>query len=157
MTATVRRKPVLEGVAFLGRGNFFGMLVLRKWRGHCGPRGSRPVVGLDGHNVAAGFVRGRGPCDPVGVMGTVLGGATHLMLFLAMTDLGIVQNRCSGTGTRTGWAVVLPGYGPNQVMVEGAFSTSFHAVGELLLSLAWVAVLAVAVSLILRRAIGPVD
>jgi hypothetical protein len=83
--------------------------------------------------------------------------ATYLMLFLAMTDLGIVQNPMFGDGDPDGWAVVLPGYGPNQVMVEGAFSTSFHAIGELLLSVAWVAVLAVAVSLILRRAIGPVD
>jgi len=81
--------------------------------------------------------------------------ATYLMLFLAMTDLGIVQNPMFGDGNPDGWAVVLPGYGPNQIMVEGAFSTSFDAAVELLLSLAWVAVLAVAVVLFLRRAIGP--
>jgi hypothetical protein len=80
--------------------------------------------------------------------------ATYLMLFLAMTDLGIVQNPMFGDGNPDGWAVVLPGYGPNQIMVEGAFSTSFQAGAELLLSLAWVGALTAAVLLVLRRAVG---
>jgi hypothetical protein len=40
-------------------------------------------------------------------------------------------------------------------MVGGAFSNGFHAGGELLLSLGWLAVLTTAVLIVLRRAIGP--
>jgi hypothetical protein len=78
--------------------------------------------------------------------------ATYLILFLAMTDLGIVQNPMFGSPR--GWAIVLPGYGPNQIMIEGAFSNSFHAAGDLLLSLGWVAALTAAVLVVLRRAVG---
>lgn len=80
--------------------------------------------------------------------------ATYLMLFLAMTDLGIVQNPMFGDGSPDGWAVVLPGYGPSRLMVGGAFSNSFQAGWELVLSLAWIAVLTAAISVILRRAVG---
>jgi hypothetical protein len=78
--------------------------------------------------------------------------ATYLILFLAMTDLGIVQNPMFGNPH--GLAVFLPGYGPNQIMLEGAFSTSFQAAGELLLSLAWVVALSAAALVVLRRAVG---
>jgi hypothetical protein len=40
-------------------------------------------------------------------------------------------------------------------MVDGAFSDSFHAGGDLLLSLAWVGLLGGAVFVVLRRAVGP--
>lgn len=94
---------------------------------------------------------------PLGaLLGAVLDklSATYLMLFIVMTDIGIVQNPMFGDGNPDGWAVVLPGYGPNQVMVEGAFSTSFQAGVELLLSLAWVVGLTAAVLVVLRRAVG---
>lgn len=78
--------------------------------------------------------------------------ATYLILFLAMTDLGIVQNPMFGTPH--GGAVLLPGYGPARVMVDGAFSSSFHAGGDLLLSLAWISFLGGAVFVVLRRAVG---
>jgi hypothetical protein len=80
--------------------------------------------------------------------------ATYLMLFVVLTDLGIVQNPMFGDGTPDGWAALLPGYGPVRLMVDGAYSAEFHAGGELLLSLAWVAVLGVTVYLLLRRALG---
>jgi hypothetical protein len=80
--------------------------------------------------------------------------ATYLMLFLAMTDIGIVQNPMFGDGDPDRWAAALPGYGPNQVMVEGAFSNSFRAGWELLLSVAWVLVLSGMVFVVLRRAVG---
>lgn len=80
--------------------------------------------------------------------------ATYLVLFLAMTDLGIVQNPMFGDGDPQGWAVVLPGYGPGQLTVDGAFSTSFHATAELLLSLVWLVALGAGVWVLLRRAIG---
>jgi hypothetical protein len=80
--------------------------------------------------------------------------ATYLMLFLVITDIGVVQSPMFGDGTPGRWAVLLPGYGPSRVMYDGAFSTTFHAGGELALSLAWLAALAVAVILVLRRAVA---
>jgi hypothetical protein len=80
--------------------------------------------------------------------------ATYLMLFLVMTDLGIVQNPMFGSGVPGRWAVLLPADGPVRMMVDGAFSSHFHAAPELLLSLAWLAALAIAVYLLLRRAVG---
>jgi len=80
--------------------------------------------------------------------------ATYLILFLVMTDISIVQNPMFGDGDPDGWAVVLPGYGPSRLMVEGAFSDSFHAGGELMLSLGWTVALTAAVLVVLRRAVG---
>ncbi|MFI5004705.1 MAG: hypothetical protein ACHQE6_06800 [Solirubrobacterales bacterium] len=80
--------------------------------------------------------------------------ATYLMLFLGMTDLGIVQNPMFGNGTPGRWAVLLPGYGPSRMMVDGAFSHTFHTGGELLLALAWATLLTIGVYLVLRRAVG---
>lgn len=79
--------------------------------------------------------------------------ATYAILFLVMSDLGVVQNPMfhSAPGRL---AVLLPGYGPSRVMYDGAFSATFHAGGELLLALAWAVVLAVAAYLVLRRAVG---
>jgi hypothetical protein len=80
--------------------------------------------------------------------------ATYLLLFLALTDVTIVQNPMFGDGTPGEWAVLLPGYGPVRMMVDGAFSSTFHAGGELALSLGWLAVLGIAVVLVLRRTVG---
>ncbi|HEX5984609.1 MAG TPA: hypothetical protein VFY69_10420 [Solirubrobacterales bacterium] len=80
--------------------------------------------------------------------------ATYLMLFLVMTDLGIVQNPMFGDGTPDGWAVVLPGYGAGRTMVDGAFSPGFHAGSELALAAAWAAGLGLVVFGLLRRAVG---
>jgi hypothetical protein len=80
--------------------------------------------------------------------------ATYLMLFLVMTDLGIVQNPMFGNGTPGRGAVLLPGYGPSRMMVDGAFSHAFHTGGELILALAWAAMLTIGVYLLLRRAVG---
>lgn len=79
--------------------------------------------------------------------------ATYLMLFLVMTDIGVVQTPMFHV-TPPRLAVLLPGYGPSRVMYDGAFSTTFHASTELALSLGWTAALAVAVAVVLRRAVG---
>jgi hypothetical protein len=79
--------------------------------------------------------------------------ATYLMLFLVMTDLGVVQTPMFHV-TPGRLAVLLPGYGPSRVMYDGAFSTTFHAGSELLLSLGWAAALTIAVTVVLRRAVG---
>ncbi|MBN1529242.1 MAG: ABC transporter permease [Thermoleophilaceae bacterium] len=79
--------------------------------------------------------------------------ATYLILFAVMTDIGVVQNPMFHSAPGNG-AALLPGYAPARVMYEGAFSASFHATGELLISLAWLVVLATAVVLVLRRAVA---
>ena len=77
--------------------------------------------------------------------------ATYLMLFLALVDLGIVQNPMFGDGEPGQWAFLLPGYGPSRVMVDGAFGDSFGAGPELVVSLAWLAATLIAV----RRSMSP--
>ncbi len=79
--------------------------------------------------------------------------ATYLILFLAMTDLGVVQTPMFHARPAT-WAPLLPGYGPTRVMFDGAYSSHFHATGELLIALAWAVGLALAVYLVLRRSLG---
>jgi hypothetical protein len=79
--------------------------------------------------------------------------ATYLILFLVMTDLGVVQSPMFHT-TPVSLAYLLPAYAPTRVMLDGAFSHTFHATGDLLLALGWLAVLTVAVFLLLRRAVG---
>lgn len=80
--------------------------------------------------------------------------ATYLILFLVLSDVGVVQSPMFHT-TPGEAAWLLPGYGPSRLMYEGAFSPSFQAGGELALSLAWLAAVAVAVGIVLSRAVSP--
>lgn len=91
------------------------------------------------------------------IVGAVLDklAATYLILFLVLTDLGVVQSPMFGDGRPGELAVVLPGYGAARVLYDGAFSETFHAQAELALAVGWAAALLTAVFLILRRAIGP--
>ena len=95
-----------------------------------------------------------------GSLGTLAGAAmsnlaaTYLMLFLVMTDLGIVSNPMFGDGTPEGWAALFPGYGPNRLMVGGAFAESFPVAGLLALSAAWAVGLTAAAVAVLRRVVG---
>jgi len=85
--------------------------------------------------------------------GAALGqlGATYLVLFLAMLGIGILQNPMFGDGTPGGLAYTFPDYGAGRVIIDGAFSAGFHAWSELALALAWLAVLGLAVTWVLRR------
>jgi hypothetical protein len=78
--------------------------------------------------------------------------ATYLILFLVMSDLGVVQSPMFH-GAPVGLAFLLPGYAPTQVMLSGAFGHSFTAGGQLLLAVGWLAVLSAGAYLLLRRAI----
>lgn len=80
--------------------------------------------------------------------------ATYLMLFLVIADLGVVQSPMFHA-TPGPYAALLPGYGPSRMMSEGAFSSSSKAGGELLIALAWLAVLGICVYFVLRRAVRP--
>jgi hypothetical protein len=79
--------------------------------------------------------------------------ATYLILFLVMTDLGVVQTPMFHA-TPPRLAFLLPGYAPTRVMLDGAFAHGFQATGDLFLAVGWLMVLAVAVYLMLRRAVG---
>lgn len=82
--------------------------------------------------------------------------ATYLILFLVLSDVGVVQSPMFHTTPGKG-AWLLPGYGPSRLMYEGAFSRSFHAGGELALSLTWLAAVAATVGIVLSRAVSPRD
>ncbi len=79
--------------------------------------------------------------------------ATYLILFLALTDLGVVQTPMLHASPSR-WAPLLPGYGPTRVMFDGVYSTTFQAAPELAVAIAWAAGLAIAVYLVLRRTLG---
>lgn len=79
--------------------------------------------------------------------------ATFLILFLVMTDIGVVQTPMFHE-TPGAFAWLLPSWGPSRAMYDGAFSGTFHATGELVVGVAWLAALGVAVYVVLRRAVG---
>jgi len=79
--------------------------------------------------------------------------ATYLILFLIMTDLGVVQSPMfHASPVRLAW--LLPGYALDRLLYAGAFSPTFHAAGVLLLAFAWLGGLSLAVFLVLGRALG---
>lgn len=79
--------------------------------------------------------------------------ATYLILFLIMTDLGVVQSPMfHATPVQFAW--LLPGYPLDRVLYAGAFGGGFHATGDLLLALGWLAALGAAVYVVLRRAVA---
>jgi hypothetical protein len=80
--------------------------------------------------------------------------ATFVIIFLVMTDIGIVQSPMFHE-TPGAFAWLLPSWGPSRAMYDGAFSETFHATGELLVGVAWLAALGVAVYILLRRSVAP--
>jgi hypothetical protein len=78
-------------------------------------------------------------------------GATYVVLFLAMLGIGILQNPMFGDGTPGGGAYAFPDYGAGRVVIDGAFSSTFHAWGPLALALGWLAVLGLTVTWVLLR------
>jgi len=80
--------------------------------------------------------------------------ATYVILFLALTDLGVVQNPMFGTGTPRWWAAFLPGYGPSRMMTDAAFVPGFRATGALLIGVAWAVLLGLLVTAVLMRTVG---
>ena len=88
--------------------------------------------------------------------GALLGrvGATFLLLFLSMTDIGVVQNPMFGSGRPPGWAVVLPGYPGMRVVIAAAFAHhDTIPTLELVGALAWAAAVSIAVVAILGVAL----
>jgi hypothetical protein len=79
--------------------------------------------------------------------------ASYLILFLVMSDLGVVQSSMFHATPARG-AALLPGYAPTRLLLDGAFSHTFNAAGALIISLGWAAALTACVYLVLRRAVG---
>ncbi|MBK5096404.1 MAG: ABC transporter permease [Gemmatimonadetes bacterium] len=81
-------------------------------------------------------------------------GGVYFMFFLPMMDIGVAQNPMFFDGAPQGWATVLPGYGPTRVLLDGAFSSSFHAGQGLAIALVWLAFLSLALAVLLQRSVG---
>lgn len=81
-------------------------------------------------------------------------GATYLVLFLSMLDLGVVQNPMFGSGRPPTWAVVLPGYPGTRVVIAAAFARhDTIPTLELAGALIWVGAVSIAVVAILGIAL----
>jgi hypothetical protein len=75
----------------------------------------------------------------VGVLvGAIAGrlGGLYLMLLLPFIDIGLGQNAMFDAAPPA-WAAWLPGHGAIQVLLDGAFTTTFDQTGSLLLAGAW--------------------
>ncbi len=106
-----------------------------------------PVVGA---LVLTGLIYGA-----IGLLaGTLLDrlATTYVILFTVMVDLSVVQTPMFHASPSR-YAPLLPGYGPTQVMLEGAYSSTFHATGEILIAVAWAMSLSAAAWFVLRRAL----
>jgi hypothetical protein len=79
--------------------------------------------------------------------------ATYLILFLVMSDLSVVQSPMFHA-TPVAGAWLLPGYSLDRLLYAGAFSPGFHATGDVLLALGWLAALSTAVAFALGHAFG---
>jgi hypothetical protein len=79
--------------------------------------------------------------------------ATYLVLFLVLTDVGIVQSPMFHT-TPGRWAILFPGYGPSRAMYDAAFAPTFQAWAALAIAVAWTITLGAAVFFVLRHAVS---
>lgn len=69
-------------------------------------------------------------------------------------DVGIGQSPML-RGEPAGWAQYLPGYGAYRVLIDGGLTDGFDETRSLLVALAWIAALAVAATVLVRRTIRP--
>jgi len=89
----------------------------------------------------------------VGVLFGRLGGL-YVMFLVPFIDVGIAQN-IMFSAAPPGWGAVLPGRGASQILVDGAFTTTFDQIGALVLALVWLAVLAGVTATVFRRIAQP--
>lgn len=78
-------------------------------------------------------------------------GAVYFMFFAPMVDLGIAQNPMFGGAQPQGWVTFLPGWAPSRLAVDAGFSSQFGAGSELVVALAFAAVLMIVVTMVLLR------
>ena len=58
-------------------------------------------------------------------------------------------------GEPTAWAAYLPGYGAYRVLIDGGLTPGFDEIRGLLIAAGWLAALAVAATVLVRRTIRP--
>lgn len=89
----------------------------------------------------------------IGVLvGSVFGrlGGLYVMFLLPFIDIGIAQN-IMFSAAPPGWGSFLPARGPVQVLVDGAFTSTFDQVTGLAIAIAWLVLLAVAAAAVFHR------
>lgn len=86
------------------------------------------------------------------IFGRVAG--VFVAFLLPFVDVGIGQSPML-RGEPAAWAQYLPGYGGYRVLIDGGLTPTFDEVWPLLIALAWIVVLAVAATALVRRTIRP--
>lgn len=90
------------------------------------------------------------------IVGTFLSamGGTYLIFFAPMIDVGLVQNPMFIRESADLWVKFLPGYAPMEVLVDASFSAQLDTVNYLLVSLVYLAAIAIIAGLIFRRVVA---
>jgi hypothetical protein len=86
------------------------------------------------------------------IFGRVAG--VFIAFLIPFIDVGIGQSPML-RGEPAGWAQYLPGYGAYRVLIDGGLTDGFDETRSLLIALAWIAALAVAATVLVRRTIRP--
>jgi hypothetical protein len=86
------------------------------------------------------------------IFGRIAG--VFIAFLIPFIDLGLGQSPML-RGEPAGWARYLPGYGAYRVLIDGGLTDGFDETRSLLIALAWIAALAVAATVLVRRTIRP--
>ena len=95
-----------------------------------------------------------------GMMGVLVGsvfgrlGGLYLMFLLPFIDVGIAQNIMFAAAPPD-WEAVLPTRGAVEVLIDGAFTSSFDKTAALLLAFAWLAGLTLVTGTVFKRIAEP--
>lgn len=93
----------------------------------------------------------------IGVLvGSVFGklGGLYIMFLVPFIDVGIAQN-IMFSASPPGWGVVLPARGAVQILIDGAFTTSFDQLGMLALAFGWLIALTAVTAAVFHRIARP--
>jgi hypothetical protein len=86
------------------------------------------------------------------IFGRVAG--VFIAFLIPFLDVGIGQSPML-SGEPAAWATWLPGYGAYRILIDGGLTTGFDETRALLIALGWLAVLAAAAVVLVRRTIAP--
>lgn len=86
------------------------------------------------------------------IFGRVAG--VFIAFLVPFIDVGLGQSPML-RGEPAGWAQYLPGYGAYRVLIDGGLTDGFDETRSLLVALAWIAALALAATVLVRRTIRP--
>lgn len=95
-----------------------------------------------------------------GMIGVLVGslfgrlGGLYVMFLVPFLDVGLAQNIMFDVAPPA-WGRFMPGHGAMNVMVDGAFTTTFDELGSLVLGVGWLAVIALAAVVVFHRVSSP--